>query len=106
IRAAIANARAGRKVQGGSTITQQVAKSLLLQDSEKSFSRKIREVILANRIEHALTKQQILYLYLNQIYLGHSAYGVQAAARTYYHKDVSEVTVAEAAMLAGLPQAP
>jgi penicillin-binding protein 1A len=106
IRAAIANARAGRKVQGGSTITQQVAKSLLLQDSEKSFSRKIRELILANRIEHALTKQQILYLYLNQIYLGHSAYGVQAAARTYYHKDISELTIAEAAVLGGMPQAP
>lgn len=105
IRASIANFRAGRVVQGGSTITQQVAKSLL-HDSEKHFSRKIREVILANRIEHALTKQQILYLYLNQIYLGHGAYGVQAAARTYYRKDVSELTIAEAAVLGGLPQAP
>ena len=105
IRASIANFRAGHAVQGGSTITQQVAKSLL-HDSEKHISRKIREVILANRIEHALTKQQILYLYLNQIYLGHGAYGVQAAARTYYRKDVSELTVAEAAVLGGLPQAP
>jgi penicillin-binding protein 1A len=105
IRASIANFRAGRYVQGGSTITQQVAKSLLLT-RDKNIGRKIRELILANRIEHALTKQQILYLYLNQIYLGHGAYGVQAAARTYYRKDVSELSIAEAAVLGGLPQAP
>jgi penicillin-binding protein 1A len=105
IRAGIANFRAGRKVQGGSTITQQVAKSLLLT-REKSYVRKIREMILAGRIESALTKQEILYLYLNQIYLGHGAYGVQAAAKTYYRKDVSELTVAEAAVIGGMPQAP
>jgi penicillin-binding protein 1A len=105
IRASIANFRAGRVVQGGSTITQQVAKSLL-HDNHRNFVRKIREVILANRMEHALTKQQILYLYLNEIYLGHGAYGVQAAARTYYRKDVSQLSVAEAAVLGGLPQAP
>ncbi len=105
LRASIANFRAGHVVQGGSTITQQVAKSLLVRP-ERNLSRKIREAILASRIENNLTKQQILYLYLNQIYLGHGAYGVQAAARTYYQKDVSELTVAEAAVLAGLPQAP
>lgn len=105
IRAAIANARAGHVVQGGSTITQQVAKSLLLT-SEKSFTRKIKELILANRFEKNLTKQQILYLYLNQIYLGSGAYGVQAASRTYFRKDVSQLTLAEAAILAGMPQAP
>lgn len=105
IRASIANFRAGHVVQGGSTITQQVAKSLLLTP-EKSFTRKAKEVILANRIERNLSKQQILYLYLNQIYLGHGAYGVQAASKTYYNKDVSQITLAEAALLAGMPQAP
>lgn len=105
IRAGIANFKAGHVVQGGSTITQQVAKSLLLTP-ERSFSRKIKEVILANRIEKNLTKQQILYLYLNQIYLGHGAYGVESAARTYFRKNAAQVEVAEAALLAGLPQAP
>lgn len=105
IRAAIANFRAGHVVQGGSTITQQVAKSLLLT-SERSFVRKAKELILASQMERNLTKQQILYLYLNQIYLGHGAYGVQAAARVYYDKDVSELSIAEGAMIAGMPQAP
>lgn len=105
IRASIANFRAGHVVQGGSTITQQVAKSLLLT-REKSFDRKIKELILSNRMEKNLTKQQILYLYLNQIYLGHGAYGVQAASRAYFNKDVGSLTIAEAAMLAGMPQAP
>ncbi len=105
LRASIANFRAGQVVQGGSTITQQVAKSLLLT-SERSYVRKIKEVILASRIERNLSKQQILYLYLNQIYLGHGAYGVQAAAKIFYRKDVSDLTVAEAAVLAGMPQAP
>ncbi len=108
IRAGIANFKAGRVVQGGSTITQQVAKSLLLisEQREKSLDRKIKELILANRIEKNLTKQQILYLYLNQIYLGHGAYGVQSASRTYFGKDISEITLAESALLAGMPQAP
>ena len=110
IRASIANFRAGRTVQGGSTITQQVAKSLLLTPegtiAERTFSRKIKEVILASRLEKALTKQQILYLYLNQIYLGHGAYGVQAACQTYFRKDISNITIGEAALLAGMPQAP
>jgi penicillin-binding protein 1A len=110
IRASIANFRAGHTVQGGSTITQQVAKSLLLTPegtiAERTFSRKIKEVILASRLEKALTKQQILYLYLNQIYLGHGAYGVQAACETYFRKDISNISIAEAALLAGMPQAP
>ncbi len=107
-RAAIANFRAGRVVQGGSTITQQVAKSFLYTNTlaERSFSRKIRELILAYRLEKNLSKQQILYLYLNQIFLGHGAWGAQAAARTYFRKDISKVSVAEAALLAGMPQAP
>jgi penicillin-binding protein 1A len=105
IRAAIVNARAGHVVQGGSTITQQVAKSLLLTP-ERSFVRKAKELILASQIERNLTKQQILYLYLNQIYLGHGAYGVQAAAKVFFDKDVSALTIAECAMIAGMPQAP
>ena len=105
LRAAFANFQAGRVVQGGSTITQQVAKSLLLTP-EKTFLRKIREVILAHRMERNLDKEQILFLYLNQIYLGNGAYGIEAAAKAYFRKSVKELTIAEAALLAGLPQAP
>jgi len=105
VRAGIANFKAGHVVQGGSTITQQVAKSLLLTP-ERSYDRKIKELILASRMERNLSKQQILYLYLNQIYLGHGAYGVQSACKMYFRKDVSEITIAEAALLAGMPQAP
>ncbi|MEM8696621.1 MAG: transglycosylase domain-containing protein [Pseudomonadota bacterium] len=93
------------RARGGSTITQQVAKNLLLTD-EYSITRKIREAILATRIEGALSKQRILELYLNQIFLGRNAYGVQAAARAYFNKDVAELELHEAAFLAGLPQAP
>ncbi|MBI3534426.1 MAG: transglycosylase domain-containing protein [Deltaproteobacteria bacterium] len=105
LRAAVANFKAGRMAQGGSTITQQVVKSLLLT-SEKSFDRKIKEIILAARLESNLKKEDILYLYLNQIYLGHGAYGVQAASLVYFNKDVSQLDLAETALLAGLPQAP
>lgn len=105
LRAAIKNLMAGGIVQGGSTITQQVAKSLLLTP-EKKFSRKFKEAILAYRMEKTLSKDDILYLYLNQIYLGHGAYGVQAAAEGYYDKDTQQLSLAECAMLAGLPQAP
>ena len=104
-RAFFANLRAGRVVQGGSTITQQMAKSLLLT-SERSYTRKVREVLLAYKIEKNFTKLQILHLYLNQIYFGQRAYGVEAASRTYYHKSVKNISVAEAALLAGLVQAP
>src|SRR5690606_14784904 len=102
---AIANFKAGHVVQGGSTITQQVAKSLLLTP-ERSFVRKAKELILAGQMERNLSKSQILYLYLNQIYLGHGAYGVQAASKVYFDKDVSQLTIAEAALIAGMPQAP
>ncbi len=105
LRASIANFKAGHVVQGGSTITQQVAKSLLLTP-ERSFTRKFKEVLLANKIERNLTKQQILYLYLNQIYLGRGSYGIEAAAQNYFHKPAAELTLAEAAILGGLPQAP
>jgi penicillin-binding protein 1A len=94
----------GRPV-GASTITQQVAKNLLLT-SEVSYTRKIRELFLARRIESTLSKQQILELYLNQIFLGRNAYGVQAAARAYFGKDVADLTLAECAYLAVLPKAP
>jgi penicillin-binding protein 1A len=105
MRAALKNLKAGGIVQGGSTITQQVAKSLLLTP-EKKFSRKFKEAILAWRMEKKLSKEDILYLYMNQIYLGHGAYGVQAAAENYFDKNVENLTLAECAMLAGLPQAP
>ena len=103
--AALANLRAGHTVQGGSTITQQVAKNFLLTP-ERSYSRKIREIILAYRIEEAFSKDDILYLYLNQIYLGRGAYGVASAAWRYFHKEMDELTLAECALLAGLPKAP
>jgi len=94
----------GRPV-GASTITQQVAKNLFLTN-EVSYTRKIRELFLARRLESVLTKEQILELYLNQIFLGRNAYGVQAAARAYFNKDVEDLTLAESAYLAVLPKAP
>ncbi len=105
VRAVGRNALRFKKAQGASTITQQVARNFLLS-SEKRYSRKIREIILARRIEQAFSKERILYLYLNQIYLGSGAYGVEAAARTYFDKHVQDLTLAEAAILAGLPQRP
>ncbi len=105
VRAAIANARAGRVVQGGSTITQQVAK-LMLVGNERNLFRKIREAILAHKIEARLSKDQILAIYLNHVYLGHGAYGVQAASEIYFAKNAKDLTLGEAAMLGGLPKAP
>ena len=105
IRALFANLRAGRKKQGASTITQQVVKTLLLSP-ERTFKRKVQEIILARRIERELSKQEILVLYLNQIYFGHGRYGVQEATRFYFGKDIDQVSIGEAALLAGLPQAP
>jgi penicillin-binding protein 1A len=104
LRALLANLRAGQVSQGGSTITQQVAKSYL--SSERSYTRKIREAILARRLEARYSKREILALYLNQIYLGNGAYGVQAAAKRYFDKDVWELDLGEQAMIAGLAQAP
>jgi hypothetical protein len=95
----------GGRLQGGSTITQQVAKNFLLTP-ERSLDRKIKEMILSLRIESAFTKERILELYLNQIYLGHRTYGVAAAAQVYFNKALDELTIAEAAFLASLPQAP
>jgi penicillin-binding protein 1A len=95
----------GGRAKGGSTITQQVAK-YLLQDDKYAISRKIREMILAFRLEDTLSKEQILELYLNSIFLGRNAYGVQAASRAYFDKDVADLTLPEAAYLAVLPKAP
>ena len=104
-RAFLRNIFSGEIVQGGSTITQQVVKSLLLTP-EKSLERKIREAILAYKIERYLSKEEILFLYFNQIYLGHGAYGVATAAETYFRKPVEELNLPESALLAGLIQAP
>jgi penicillin-binding protein 1A len=104
-RAFIENIKAGRTVQGGSTITQQTAKTLLLS-SEKTYIRKVKDILLAYKMEDNLSKEDILYLYLNQIYLGQGAYGVAEAAKVYFRKNLDELTIGEMAMLAGLPQAP
>ena len=99
------NLKSGRMAQGASTITQQVTRNFLLT-KDKKLERKIKEIILSWRIEKAYTKEHILFLYLNEIYLGSQAYGVEAASRTYFDKSAKDITIAEAAMLAGLPQRP
>ncbi len=104
-RAFIANVREGRVVQGGSTITQQVAKRLFL-NPKRSIARKIREIFLAVKMEELLTKDEILRIYLNDIYMGHGAYGIGAAAKVYFGVSAAELTPAQAALLAGLPKAP
>ncbi len=101
----ISNLKTSKRLEGGSTITQQVAKNFLLTN-ELSFKRKIKEAILALRIERALSKERILELYLNQIYLGSGAYGVAAASLEYFDKSIEELNYAEAALLAALPRAP
>jgi penicillin-binding protein 1A len=103
-RAVIANLRSGTVVQGGSTITQQVAKGFLTD--EQTLARKLREAILSIRVESRLSKEQILEIYLNKIFLGHSAYGVGAAASRYFDKKLGELTLAECALIAGLARAP
>jgi penicillin-binding protein 1A len=105
VRAATSNVVAGGRRQGASTITMQLARNLFLS-SERTFTRKIYEALLAYKIESSLTKDQILETYINQIYLGQRAYGFASAAQVYYGKSVRDLTVAEAAMLAGLPKAP
>ncbi len=112
VRAAVNTYVLRRKIQGGSTITQQTAKALLISSegfaagTRRNLARKIREFILARRLERAFTKEQILWMYLNGVYLGHHSYGVQAAAENYYRKNVGDLTLEEAALIAGLPQAP
>ena len=104
-RAIYQNFRHGRIVEGGSTITQQLAKVLFLTP-DKSLGRKLKEAALALELERRYSKDRILELYLNQIYFGHGAFGVEAAARTFFGKGVGELTLSEAALLAGLPKAP
>lgn len=105
LRAMLVNFERGTKSQGGSTITQQIVKQLLLS-SERSYVRKMKEAILATRLERELSKDQILSLYLNYIFLGQQSYGVEAAARTYFGKHAANITLAEACVIAGMPQAP
>ena len=112
LRAAVNTFVLRKHIQGGSTITQQTAKSILIsaegfeRGTRRSLGRKVRELLLARRLEAAFKKEQILWLYLNGVYLGHHSYGVQAAAENYYRKNVEDLTLAEAALIAGLPQAP
>ncbi len=105
LRAVLANLEAGETVQGGSTISQQLARNLFLTRTQ-TVNRKLREMVLASRIERRLSKDEILELYLNRVYLGDQAYGVDAAARRFFGKPATELTLAEAALLAGLPKAP
>jgi penicillin-binding protein 1A len=105
MRAAVSLIKTGERQQGGSTITMQLARNFFLSP-EKSYIRKIREIMLAMHIEQNYTKEEILTLYLNKIYFGKRAYGVKAAAHAYYGKELDELTLAETAMIAGLPKAP
>lgn len=104
-RAFVENLSRGKKAQGASTITQQVARSLLLTN-EKTYIRKIKEIFLSQQMEESLSKEDILYLYLNQIYFGQGANGIEMAAQIYFRKNIQQLTVPEIAILAGLPQAP
>jgi penicillin-binding protein 1A len=106
IRAALADITSGRKEQGASTLTQQLARTLYIGKPEQTISRKLKEACLALRLSGRMTKRQILSDYLNVVYYGNQAYGVAAAAETYFSKHASQLTVDEAAMIAGLPQAP
>jgi penicillin-binding protein 1A len=112
LRAAVNTYVLKKRVQGGSTLTQQTAKALLVssegfaEGTRRNLRRKVREAILASRLERAFSKEELLWLYLNGVYLGHHSYGVQAAAENYFRKNVEDLTLAEAALLAGLPQAP
>ncbi len=100
-RAVLVNLRARSTRQGGSTITQQVVKNLLLTTRERTFARKIREALLARRLEHELPKDEILELYLNNIYFGRGRYGIEEAARDDFGKSARDLTIAEAALIAG-----
>ncbi len=105
MRAAVTNITSGGKHQGASTITQQLVKLSFLTP-EKTFKRKIQEAILALQVEHYFSKDEILEMYLNKIYFGEGAYGIQAAAQAYFKKDAKDLTLAEASMLAGIPKSP
>ncbi|WP_238472845.1 transglycosylase domain-containing protein [Desulforamulus profundi] len=104
-RAAYQNLRSGGIVQGGSTITQQLAKNLYL-GPERTLGRKVKELYYTIQLERTYTKKEILNMYLNRVYFGQGAYGVEAAARTYFDKSAKELTLGESALLAGLPRRP
>ncbi|MCD6266213.1 MAG: PBP1A family penicillin-binding protein [Deltaproteobacteria bacterium] len=106
VRALFKNIKARRIEQGGSTITQQVTKSLLLKNPARTYKRKVREALLSLQIEKEFSKDKILYLYLNQIYMGHGLYGIEAASELYFGKHIRELNIAESALLAGLARAP
>jgi len=106
MRALFKNIKARRIEQGGSTITQQITKSLLLKNPARTYKRKVREALLSLQIEKEFSKKKILYLYLNQIYMGHGLYGIEAASEVYFGKNARELNIAESALLAGLAQAP
>ncbi|MCR5266377.1 MAG: PBP1A family penicillin-binding protein [Cyanobacteria bacterium RUI128] len=105
VRSMVENILAGRVVQGGSTITQQLSRMLFLSN-EQTYTRKLKEIIIAAKIEKSLNKEQILEMYMNNVYLGSGAYGVQGASETYFNKKLNELTLGEMALIAGLPQAP
>ena len=105
VRSSVQNVLAGHVVQGASTITQQLARVLFLSN-EKTFTRKIKELVIAARIEKTISKDQILEMYMNNVYLGSGAYGVEGAARIYFNKHIKDCTLPELALIAGLPQAP
>jgi penicillin-binding protein 1A len=105
-RALVENAAAGRIVQGGSTITQQLVRNLYIGDADRTLSRKVKEACLANKLAGVWTKQQILAAYLNEVFYGQHAYGAQAGAQTFYSTSAGALTLSQAALLAGLPQAP
>lgn len=105
VRSTVQNVMAGHVVQGASTITQQLARILFLSN-ERTFTRKIKELVIAARIEKTISKDQILEMYLNNVYLGSGAYGVEGAARIYFNKKIKDCTLPELALIAGLPQAP
>jgi penicillin-binding protein 1A len=106
VRALIMSQLSGDRIKGTSTITQQVAREILLKNKERTLRRKTREILLSFQIEKAFSKERILYLYLNMYYLGNGTYGVEAAARAYFGKKAKELNLAESALLAGLPQSP
>ena len=105
VRSMVANVLAGRVVQGASTLTQQLSRILFLSN-EKTFTRKIKELQVAAQIEKTISKDKILEMYLNNVYLGSGAYGVKGAAKIYFNKNLNELTLSEMALIAGLPQAP
>ncbi|HEY4977097.1 MAG TPA: transglycosylase domain-containing protein, partial [Gaiellaceae bacterium] len=106
VRAAVADLRARKTVQGASTITQQLARNLYIANNKRTLSRKLKEVCLARKLDNAWSKQKILTVYMNQVFYGSNAYGVEAASETYFAEHASQLTLEQAALLAGLPQAP